>query len=454
MLDQSLSEQQWAEYSEARSNAVLSTLDSESRTLSPSLDTDTSQPRPEVPRPAVAELLNAAERLRSVLGHALDLVAPPPRRPTDLVQVLRLDKSLAGRLNRAAATDEPIEAVLDGAGVQGMRQAMGRISDWAERTGSAAGVSAATELGGAIDSFARACDAFPDGRTGLETVMADYMPEMRAVSERKARRSMFQAHEFLMGVRMEVSYKLWIRFPSPTHPHLTDLILVDYSLGVQVLRSGVSAALAGLAMVRADEPDKLRVMTVDRRPGSDPLDFVIRERTTVPPEGWRGIWHADREMFILPETHPALSEPLDFATAQMTAGAMRRWGTNERPYDTSYVIVRKPARVLVWDELAHESLGVRPERLTSSFASRPAQIPARPELDSLHAIHQPEQFESLGRGTSGLASRDVPDCPGLVESMLRRAGVDPERMLASRLRIEYPIEHARMVAWMRLPEGP
>lgn len=368
--------------------------------------------------------------------------------------MLRLDKSLAGRLNRAAAFDEPIEAVLDGAGVQGMRQAMGRILEWAERTGSAAGVSAATELGGVIDRFARACDAFPDGRTGLETVMADYMPEMRAVSERKARRSMFQAHEFLMGVRLEVAYKLWIRLPSATHEHLVDLIFVDYSLGVQVLRSGASAALAGLAMIRADEPEKLRVTTIDRRPGADPLDFVLRERSTIPSEQWSTLWRADREMFILPETHPALSEPLDFATAQITAGAMRRRGSVERPYDTSYVILRKPVRVLIWDELSHDSLGVRPERLTSSFASRPAQIPARPELDSLHAIHQPEQFESLGRGTSGLASRDVPDCPGLVESLLRRAGVDPERMLASRLRIEYPIEHARMVAWMRLPEGP
>jgi len=35
--------------------------------------------------------------------------------------------------------------------------------------------------------------------------------------------------------------------------------------------------------------------------------------------------------------------------------------------------------------------------------------------------------------------------------VLRRAGVDPEQMLASRVRMEYPIEHARMIAWTQLP---
>jgi hypothetical protein len=389
----------------------------------------------------VVRVLHAAERLRDALRSALDEACPPPRRPTDLVRRLGLDKTLASRLHRAANGDEPIEGVLDGAGVPGLRLVLGRLRD------RAAG-PAVVALGETVEEFARACDAFPDGRLGLEVAMADYMPELRAQSERKARRSVFQAHSALMGFHQETAYRAVVRVPTPGDDDAVDVIFVESALGLRLLRPGVSVVIAGAAA--AVGPDGLDAMTLDRRRATDLDKLLIRERCSLRPEEYQRTVRNGSATFMLPPHSPALGPPVDLAVGQVFSGAMRRRGTAERPYDVSFAVFRKPVRVLVWDELFDPSLPGSTV-VTASFASGPGPLPTRPEDDTVYRVRQPEQFEDLGVGLSRIASRDVPDCAGLLETALRRAGVEPSRLAVRRLRIEYPPAHARLIAWIPLP---
>jgi len=71
-----------------------------------------------------------------------------------------------------------------------------------------------------------------------------------------------------------------------------------------------SSTLAGLSTMRADEPERLRVTTLDRRTGVEPLNFELRERGMIPAEDRAELWRPDREMFILPDTRAALNTRL------------------------------------------------------------------------------------------------------------------------------------------------
>lgn len=399
----------------------------------------------------VERLLAAAGSVREHLARALDTVAPPPRRPTDLVQVLGLDKSLASRVHRAASVDESIEAVLDGAGVQGLRQTLEQIRQRAPQPEHAHTLS---ELAHAIDRFAQVCDEFPDGRVGLETVMADHMPEMRKVAERKARRAVFQSHAFLLGFHQDVVYKAFIRTPSRTRTHLVDMIAIELCIGLHKMRPGAAVMLCGLISIRADEPDVVHAATLDRVRPEDQHGFLIAERCSLPISAYAIATRGTQDSFALPADSPALAAPVDLGMGQILVNGMRRYASTERPYDTSYAILRKPVRTLVWDEFSDESLQIAPPIVTASLASYPGNIPAHPSLDNISPINQPEGFEPLGMGLDRVASRDVPDCKALLTSALTRAGVDPSRLTGHRLRIEYPVAHTRHIVWHRLPDPP
>lgn len=400
-----------------------------------------------------AALLHAAGRVRAALARALDEVVPPPRRPNDLVRTLGLDKTMASRVHRAAQADEPIEAVLDGAGVLGLRQVVERL---ASTPGQPARSSATLDaFRAAVADFARVLDRFPEGRIGLEAAMAESMPEMRDAAERKARRTVFQSHMFLLGFYQELLYKAFIRVPSAREPRLVDYIYIEICGGYRVLRTGSSGLLAGILSIRADEPDKLSTETLDGRPiDTDATPTFLERWSTSPIPTLRSAARGQSIVIALPPEHPGLGEPITLTLAHVIRCGGRRFGNAERPYDTNYAILRKPVKRLVWDELSDPSLGVGPPMVTASFASGPGAIPAGPELDNLYRVRQPEKFEALGVGTSRLGSSDVPQCRELVDWVLGKVGIDGSRLAAHRLRIEYPVAHTRYIVWNRLPEPP
>lgn len=404
-------------------------------------------------------LLATAARVRVALARGLDIVAPPPRRPTDVQRALGIDKSLASRLHRASLSDEPIETVLDGAGVQGLRQALDRLEASALNGGEQPPrqdhVSTLKELREAIQTFASICDAFPDGRVGLETVMADQMPEVRKVAERKARRAVFQAHTFLMGFSQEVAYRAFIRVPTRGRPDQIDLIYVDLCIGMQKLRKGITAYYSGVSNVATDESAEAALTTIEGRTEPiEPMEFILADRCNIEMSQVDIRKRGPTTVFAMPSHHPVLAPPVNIGLTHGIRCAAHRFARPEMPFERHFVIMRKPIRTLVWDEFCDPAIGSGPPEVTSSFASGPGELPLRPELDTIYPLNQPEGFESLGVGVSRLVSSDIPDCPGLIESVLARAGIDASRLSAHRLRIEYPVPHTRYIVWHRLMDGP
>ncbi|MBY0312937.1 MAG: hypothetical protein K2W85_12775 [Phycisphaerales bacterium] len=405
------------------------------------------------------QLLASAARVRLALARGLDLVAPPPRRPTDVQRALGIDKSLASRLHRASLSDEPIETVLDGAGVQGLRQALDRLEACTlhDATQPPTQDQHATlhELREAVQAFASICDAFPDGRIGLETVMADQMPEVRKVAERKARRAVFQAHTFLMGFSQEVAYRAFIRVPTKGSPNHIDLIYVDLCIGMVKLRKGITAYYNGVSNVSTGESAQATLTTVEGRTEPiEPMAFILPDRCNIEMSRVDIRKRGPVTVFAMPSQHPVLAPPVNIGLTHGIRCAAHRFARPEMPFERHFVIMRKPVRTLVWDEFCDPAIGSGPPEVTASFASGPGDLPLTPELDAIYPLHQPEGFESLGVGVSRLMSSDVPDCPGLIASVLARAGIDASRLSAHRLRIEYPVPHTRYIVWHRLMDAP
>ncbi len=426
----------------------------------PPLKLDVLMPQDEpTPVNLPEQLLASAARFRLALARGLDLVAPPPRRPTDVQRALGIDKSLASRLHRASLEDEPIEAVLDGAGVQGLLQALDRLEArvLADAQHPPPQDHAATlrDLREAIRAFADICDAFPDGRIGLETVMADQMPEVRKVAERKARRAVFQAHTFLMGFSQEVAYRAFIRIPTKNSPDHIDLIYVDLCIGMVKLRKGITAYYNGVSNVATEECSEATLTTVDGSTGPfEPMDFVLPDRCNIEMSRVELRKRGPATIFVMPSSHPVLAPPVDIGLVHGIRCAAYRVARPEMSFERHFVIMRKPVRTLVWDEISDPAVVSAPPEITASFASGPGALPTTPELDTVYPLNQPERFEPLGSGLTRLASSDVPDCPGLIKGVLARAGIDPSRLSAHRLRIEYPVPHTRYVAWHRLLDAP
>lgn len=408
-----------------------------------------TEPEPSTDLPLLGQqLLSSAAQVKDALAVALNAVLPPPRRPADLVRELGLDKSLASRLQKAIGSNQPLEAFLEGAGVQGLRQALATM----EKFKSDDRLKATFEdLRAAIDLFSRVSEQFPDGRTGLETVMAAHLPEMRSAAERRARRTGFQSQVFMLGIQQDLVYKAFIRVPSRTVPHLVDQVYIEVCRGFQVLRSGASSLLAGVLTFRADEPQHVQLTTLDgATAAADPFAYLIRDHCSKPLPPISLVWRGAQAIFALGNAHPALSPPVDLALGHVLRGGMRRFGTVERPFDTSYVILRKPVRTLVWDELSDPAIGSGPPLLTASFASGPGAIPASPDDDNVYRIRTPEVFESLGTGLDRVSMRELSGLPELLSRALEPLGIDAARLSVHRLRIEFPIPHTRYIVWNRL----
>lgn len=402
-----------------------------------------------------SRLTAAAERVHAALVAGLDVFLPPPRRPHDLVQQLGLDKTLASRIHRTAAAPASLEAVLEGAGIQGLRLVVAGLCKVVDSRGTPVDSSLITELDQAIAEFASVCEEFPDGRVGLETAMADLLPSLRDQSERRARRAVWHAHSFLLGFTQEVLYKAFIRLPSREDPRLVDTVYVEICGDFRRLRAGSQAAITGLVIFRADEQSKVRSETIDGAPmGTDAMQALMLDRCTQPLPPLKSEVRGNQVTLMLDDQFPVLGPPITITLAQVTRNGMRRFGRPGSEYDTNHAVFRRPIRTLVWDHLTHLSLAAGPPEVTASFASAVGGMPASPADDRLYAIRQPEEFQSLGVGLGRVAGSDLPDCRGLLQTVLDRLGANPAELGVHRLRIEYPIPHTRYVVWTRLLPGP
>lgn len=411
--------------------------------------------------PVVEHVEGVARRLRAALRRALDEAIPPPRRMTSLREGLGLDKSLASRVHRAAAAVEPLQSLAFGPGVPGYRLLLERLA------AKSAGARARAALAAAVDALEQAHSLFPDGRRGFEAALVKWTPEHLDRSARRARQQIYQGMLFLMGVEIDVAYQAYAYLPGP-RPDRCDLATVELRQDIGRARPGGREILSGVPYVipAPGEPPPETFETLDGRPlavsaagAASAADALLADCCSQPIPPLTTVPRGGSLLLVASGETPAVGARMTTALGVVGRNLIPLARSPEVPYLQNLLVFRKPIRLLIIDVLAPPALGLGAPLLTVSGASG-GGAPATPEADDIAAMTPPSTFRLLGDFAAGsmdaLADPEARRVPELLTRLLGAARPRPgpdDRFRAYRLRVEFPVPHARHLIWLGLPEG-
>ena len=181
-------------------------------------------------------LLGSIERVGQALISSFRLlletaVGPSPR-VTDLINALGIDKTQASRVVRAIGARTPYEALHEISAPRGLAL----IVEAAREQGAPTDICHEAE--DAVESFSNLLEGFPDGRAGLNSVLASRVPRAKEAADRDARRSVFKGFVHLRGYRIDAVYIAAIFLPSAANPDTVAFASVSSRIGLRRLRPG------------------------------------------------------------------------------------------------------------------------------------------------------------------------------------------------------------------------
>lgn len=399
-------------------------------------------------------VLAVAKKLRAALRRALDEGVPPPRRMTTLCNVLAIDKSLASRVTRAAAADDPLTALSLGPGASGYILLSEKLRG---RTASPRTVDALVD---AVFALQKVYDHFPDGRRGFEAALAGWLPQSRAQGERRARQQIYQATLFLMGVEVDVSYYAYVYTPSATQPTACDLAYLDVCQDVRRARVGARAGLTGVPYIipgTGPAGGDARIETLDGAiPSDDGSVALLREFCSNPLPRLETMALPGALMLVAEGDVPAIGQRLTTAVGVIGRSIGNRVVMPGGPeYAQNRISDRRPVRMMVVDVLVADGMNLGVPTVTVSASNIASIVPKAPHEDDMTAIPLELGFETLGDVSSGmdavLHSSEVRSAQELLERAIAATSPRPASFRAYRLHVEFPIPHARHTIWMQLP---
>lgn len=395
---------------------------------------------------AIGTLADAATQCANRLRDALDEVLPEPRRPVDLTRELGLDKTLASRVVKFAIAAEPVLCAIEGPGPAGLRQVSAALQQ--------RGVDPANlvSLAKAINAYEIALAAFPSGRAGIQAALADRVHVDHEHLRRTARLSLFKSMTVLMGCQLDAAYHVYALTPSAHHPDRIDSVYIEQRAGFRRLRDGISRAIVcGVPATHGPDRGHTTNFTLNQQPlGTDPTTALVPEFCSpeLPP------MHVARRdtatLLAVDPGQPAQGAALTLATGLVFRGNIPRWATEQRPYDSLGVTMRKPVSALLFDLLIHRQLAIGTPIATLNVAGGPPT--ASPQADDFDAIDQPLEVMSMGAGVDRLGSKWVPMARRIAARAVETTGIDASEFFAYRVAIEYPIPGLTTRVWLRLPE--
>ncbi len=441
-----------------------------------------------------------ASRLHAALRRALNRAVPAhggTRRMSELRTSLNLDKTLASRLNRAANADDPLTALALGPGVPGYRLLVQRLESRAA-TDSARAELAALRQG--VDDLEAAFALFPNGRRGFDAALAGWLApagaseahaeahtSRRARAERRARQQIYQATLFLMGVEIDVAYQAFLYKPADD-PACCDLAYVEVRQDLRRVRPGTREILTGVpyiipspAPAGADASAREQIEDLRGEPiQRDAQAALLPEFCSSPLPRLTTIERTGSLLLVAPGDVPRPGDEHALTTAVGVIGRniVPRWrdehpGTGAARDPATHlqnsIVNRKPVRAMVVDVLIDDTLNLGAPTFTLSATST-GPAPRTPNDDDLAALPQCLAFSPLPACSAGqfglLSDPEVRRVPALLARLVGAAyaparhahapspsstNAAAPRFRAYRLRIDFPIPHARHLVWLELP---
>lgn len=405
-------------------------------------------PGPIVDSPLKERVQSIAAELRATLERVVLACAGPMPRPTKLVQLTGIDKTLAGRILRAARATTPLETLHVVPAPQGLqiflRAAVQRGLDPALQR----------QAENSIYRFEQLLDEFAGSRGALDAALAGWLPETRARGERDARQAVFKAMSYLLGYHADATVSSLIVQPA-ADGKTCDVIHLGGKFGLRRLRGGAQLALCGTRSTPpADCPALPPMQTIDGVAEThDPARFLLEKYCSQPLPHMSVLKAENRFILALGEHEPPVNTPVTITHAYVSRNSWGRYRSPQEPYTWYSVCQRIPCRALLSDIFLHEDVypGVEPTvtQWVQGITSSPElHLQGLGRLDEVDLSYETRLLEA---NPALLGTGEIPRYPELIEEAFQRMGWDAKRFRAHRLWVVYPLPSITITRWFALP---
>jgi hypothetical protein len=377
------------------------------------------------------------------------LVAAVPGAPVGPVRLARaigIDKVLASRLLRAAASRDPVAVLKMMPGPEPLR----RFAQAAARKG------VARELADELESSAREFDelirAEAGDRSALDAILAAWLPEAREEFELRRKQAAYRATSQLKGASADVLLETVFIHPSKDDPDQLDLVWVMGLLGLQRLRPGCTVKFASRRVAFDKSTGKERTPETLEGGSIEGYDGLLVEQFCSRPVAPISVHHMGEVVFYTlghDGFGPGSATDLVFVevnrrelpqtVAPDVHRPRKRWVSAE---------ITAPAKVLVFDALVHRDLHpTEPELFvydTTFDGMANVNDPAR-DIDRMDLS---ESVQTMGEGIERFRSAEVPWYAELLMLVCEKLRWDGEAFRGYRCRCDYPIYGSQVaMAW-------
>lgn len=398
-----------------------------------------------------ATLEQRVERVGEELGQAFAaVIAAVPGGPHGTVELARrldIDKVLSSRILKAARSrtpmavahlmpgPDPLRRVLRGAAGQ---RVPGELIERAER---------------AVRRFEQLIRSEAGDRSGLDTIIAAWLPSARAEFEVRRKQAAFKAMSQIKGVMAQTNLSAVVVAPSHDNPARLDVIWVFGLLGLHRLRPGASVKLATRRIASPDGPRHPR--TLEDHPVADLSGLLLNRFCSRPLPAFDVVESGDVVHYTLAGDGFGPRSAVDFVLAESNRAEIPRSvpaGSGRRAY--FFAEVSTPSRRLQYDVLVHDDVypGAEPELILYDTAFEGvANVNDRGR--DIDRLDMGESIQLLGRGSSRWPSPEVPNYADLLGEVFARLGWSPDSFRGYRSRIDYPIYGTQVTMTFVPPEA-
>ncbi len=390
-----------------------------------------------------------ASSLRNALQAIVDAIEGRPNRPVALAGALDLDKNLAGRVLAAIKEGDPLAVAHRLPAPQGLRLFLAAS---AKRRVPPEILSEAEEV---VGEFETLITQDTGDRDALDAMISGWMPEVRGRGERSRKQAVFKAMSYLLGYQADTKLAATIIQPGEGSEDTCDEVTVFGSKGLRRLRPGAPVVIAAMG---TSAPEAIPAGNSCFATLSDDhigAHYVLKQFSTSPLPQIRVCEEGDTIRFMLGDGELGPDGAVTLLFADTARGTFARHRSPDRLEEPIAAIPCIPCKVLIRDVFLREDVwpGSEP-KLTISMLRPGDPMPPGRTSRIADRLELSETVQHLGRGTTGIHTKDVEDYADIVNSVFDKMDWPRERFRGYRLRVQHPVPYMVYTLWFDLPAKP
>lgn len=368
-------------------------------------------------------MARVGNRLATAFQSLLADLPGAPHRPQELARKLGINKDLSSRILKATESKDPIAIAHAMPGPEPLR----RLIRAAAKKGASGDI--AESAADSVREFERLIRNVAGDRSGLDTIISAWLPEVREKAELLSKQAVFKGMSQIKGTSAEVDFHA--RFVHPAaNGRGRDFVLLSGMLGLRRLRPGAPVTITYLRLQPAAESGRL--LTLDGHPVDNQHD-VIQEQFCSSPLPYFDIRQQGTMTYMtLGGRGVGLQSATDVTWAHAQKSCNIRGG---------FSTITTPTKKGVYDLFIHPDITPRidPQLEIHDTMEHGVVAAFRDPARVLDRLDIKAGIDFLGTGASCFRCIEIPNYMEMIEHVCTQMNWDASEFLGYRCSIDYPV---------------